>query len=149
MRGAPVRHVLVVDDGDANRRLAELRLQGAGYAVSLAEDGPAAVAALQSGPLPDVVLMDVYMPGMDGIATTRNIRALPGRAGAIPVIAVTADTAADLAQDCLAAGMNAVVTKPIDFDALADAIAALVPATGDLRQADAALLLSGPATPPA
>jgi CheY-like chemotaxis protein len=142
--------VLVVDDGDANRRLAELRLRGAGYAVSTAEDGPAALAALQCGSVPDVILMDVYMPGMDGIATTRNIRALPGHAGAVPVIALTADATAALAQDCLDAGMNAVVTKPIDFGELAAAIAALLPAKpAGLTQADAVLLPSGPATPPA
>jgi CheY-like chemotaxis protein len=143
-------HVLVVDDSDANRRLAELKLRGAGYAVSLAEDGPAALAELQRGPVPDVVLMDVYMPGMDGIATTRSIRALPGRAGAVPVIALTADATAALAQDCLHAGMNAVVTKPIDSGELAGAIATLLGArVADLTRPDVALLPSEPATPPA
>ena len=142
--------VLVVDDIDTNRRLAELLLRQAGYTVVLAEDGQAALAALQRGPLPDVVLMDVYMPGLDGIVTTRGIRALPGRAGTLPVIAVTADATADRAQQCLAAGMNAVVTKPIDFDELADAIAGVLPApAGDPTRADAALLPSEPATPPA
>jgi CheY-like chemotaxis protein len=120
--------VLVVDDVASNRRLAEALLQQAGYAVTLAADGAAAVAAVQRGPLPDVVLMDVYMPGIDGLTAARRIRALPGRAGQVPIIAVTADASADRAPAYLEAGMNGVVTKPIDMDELVGAITALVPA---------------------
>ncbi|HUB10820.1 MAG TPA: response regulator [Acetobacteraceae bacterium] len=140
--------VLVVDDVLSNRRLAEAMLHQAGYSVWVAADGPAALAALRRDLLPDVVLMDVHMPGMDGLTAARRIRALRGRAGHVPILAVTADVSTDRAQDYLHAGMNGVVTKPIDIAALDDAIAAVVtPPMFSLE--DAVSPRFAPATPPA
>jgi CheY-like chemotaxis protein len=121
--------VLVVDDVAANRKLAEVLLQQAGYHVQLAADGEAAIAAVQAGPVPDVVIMDVYMPGVDGLTATQRIRGLPGPAARVPIIALTADASAESAQTCRAAGMNGYITKPLDFVELVAAIREAV--TGD------------------
>jgi CheY-like chemotaxis protein len=140
--------VLVVDDVLSNRRLAEALLRQAGYSVWLAANGAAALEAMQHDLLPDVVLMDVYMPGMDGLATSRRIRALPGRAGQVPIIAVTADASADRMPAYLAAGMNGAVTKPIDMEELVGAILAFAPPPPlPFNQEDAASLPSETATP--
>jgi CheY-like chemotaxis protein len=141
--------VLVVDDVVSNRRLAEALLQQAGFGVWLAADGAAALEALRHDLLPDVVLMDLHMPGMDGLTATRRIRGLEGRAGQVPVLALTADASTDRTQACLDAGMNGVVTKPIDITELVDAIAAVVPPPlPAFSQADEVSLPSEPAMRP-
>lgn len=119
-----VRRVLVVDDVAANRRLAEVLLKKAGFAVDLAVDGTSALAALETGPLPDVVLMDVYMPGMDGLTAARHIRALAGPIGRLPIIALTADASPDQIRACHQAGMNSYLAKPFNVQDLLDAIEA-------------------------
>ncbi|MBR0674037.1 hybrid sensor histidine kinase/response regulator [Neoroseomonas soli] len=115
--------ILVVDDIAANRMVAEALLTQAGHRVDTFADGASAVAAIERGPLPDVVLMDVYMPGMDGFATTARIRALPGAARRVPILAVTAEAAPDEVRACLDSGMDGHVAKPIDRDGLLGAIA--------------------------
>ena len=133
-RAAGARRVLVVDDVPTNRRLAEVLLRQAGFEVALAADGAEAVAALRQGQIPDVVLMDIYMPGMDGIAATRHIRGLPGAIGQIPIIALTADASPDQIRACEAAGTNGYVAKPFSIEALLASIRAVLPETmsGDL-----------------
>jgi CheY-like chemotaxis protein/nitrogen-specific signal transduction histidine kinase len=121
-RPAAGLHVLVVDDVASNRKLAELLLQQAGHVVRLAEDGETAVAAMAHGPTPDVVLMDVFMPGMDGLTASRRIRALNGAASRVPILALTADASPDRAEAYYEAGMNGCVTKPFDIDDLLAAI---------------------------
>jgi signal transduction histidine kinase/CheY-like chemotaxis protein len=125
-RRSPVQRsglrVLVVDDVASNRRLADALLQQAGYHVELAVDGASAIAAIARGPMPDVVLMDIFMPDMDGLAATRGIRALGGAAASVPIIAVTADASPDRAQAYREAGMAGCVTKPFMFDDLEAAI---------------------------
>jgi signal transduction histidine kinase/ActR/RegA family two-component response regulator len=115
--GRPLR-LLVVDDVLPNRLVARALLEQAGHAVTEAGDGSGALAALQAGPPPDAVLMDVNMAPMDGHAATRRIRGLGGCFARLPVIAMTADVdAADLAA-CREAGMDGHVAKPIDRTAL-------------------------------
>ncbi|MBR0649460.1 response regulator [Roseomonas terrae] len=115
--------ILVVDDIAANRMVAEALLTQAGHQVQSSADGPSAIAVLEGGmPLPDAVLMDVHMPGMDGLEATARIRALPGAAGRVPVIAVTAEAAPEEVRACLEAGMDGHVAKPIDSAALLAAI---------------------------
>ena len=82
--------MLVADDNSTARKIIEALLTALGHSVTLVDDGAPAVAAAASASF-DVILMDVMMPGMDGATATRKIRELGGRAGGVPVIALTAD----------------------------------------------------------
>ncbi|WP_165828837.1 ATP-binding protein [Caulobacter radicis] len=113
----PPLRVLVVDDSRVNRALAEAVLGSAGHLVTGVGDGASGVAAVRDRSF-DVVLMDVRMPGMDGLAATRAIRALPPPAGAAPILALTANALPSEIAACLAAGMDGHVAKPIDIAAL-------------------------------
>jgi signal transduction histidine kinase/ActR/RegA family two-component response regulator len=108
---APPR-ILVVDDHAMNRKVARLLLEALGCTVDLANDGEEAVAAASGGAF-DLILMDVRMPKMDGLAATRAIRALPSAAASTPVVAMTADAMPEDVTRCLAAGMDAHMAKPI------------------------------------
>jgi signal transduction histidine kinase/CheY-like chemotaxis protein len=110
-------HLLVVDDVAANRAMMRALLTSDGHLVTAAENGAEAVA-LTARDRFDAVLMDVRMPVMDGIEATRRIRMLPGEAGATPIIAISADVMPETTRTCLAAGMNAMLAKPIERDAL-------------------------------
>lgn len=119
-------HILLADDSQASQLVAAAMLRKAGYGVDLARDGSQAVALARRRAY-DLVLMDVNMPGMDGCAATAAIRALPGDAGRVPILALTAAAMpADRAR-CVAAGMDGHLPKPIArqvlLAAVADAIA--------------------------
>ena len=73
-----------------------------------------------------MVLVDLRMPGMDGLTAIRHIRARPDAKAKLPIIVVTADTAPDLREQCLAAGADEVIFKPVAMDALFDAIGRLL-----------------------
>ena len=118
--------VLVVDDHVVNRRAIELVLQSFGIQPTLAESGERALELLQSEVF-DVMLMDVYMPGMDGRDATRQLRAADGPNRDIPVIAVTASATPKDWEACRAAGMNAHVAKPIDPSQLHAALSEVLP----------------------
>ncbi|MDG2529936.1 response regulator [Caulobacter endophyticus] len=109
--------ILIVDDTPANLILAQAVLDAAGHTTTGVPDGAAGVAAVRDGTF-DLVLMDVRMPGMDGLAATRAIRALPPPAGAVPILAMTADAPPSELKTFRAAGMNGHVAKPIDIQAL-------------------------------
>ncbi len=101
-------------------------------------DGEAAVDAVSRQSF-DVVLMDVQMPGMDGLEATRRIRALAGAAGRLPVVALTADITSERRLACLEAGMDAIAIKPILPKHLLAAILPLVQtASSTTEQAGAA-----------
>jgi CheY-like chemotaxis protein len=110
-------HLLVVDDVAANRAMMRALLTADGHLVTAAENGAEAVA-LTARDRFDAVLMDVRMPVMDGIEATRRIRKLPGEAGTTPIIAISADVMPETTRTCLAAGMSAMLAKPIERDAL-------------------------------
>ncbi len=110
---APRLSILVVDDVKANRDVALAMLEGAGHRVTLAGDAQAGIAALQRQAF-DVVLMDIHMPGMDGLEATRRIRALPPPVCAVPVIALTASVQPEQVEACRAAGMDGHLDKPLD-----------------------------------
>jgi len=114
-------HVLVVDDHAANRFVAGKVLELFGCTHETAEDGRQAVERATIAPF-DLILMDVKMPVMDGVAATRAIRALPGPAGAVPILALTANADPRDEAEYLAAGMDGVAQKPIQPDALLNAI---------------------------
>lgn len=118
--------VLVVDDHVVNRRAVELILEPFGVHATLAESGERGLELLGSEVF-DVVLMDVYMPGMDGRETTRQLRASSGPNRDIPVVAVTASATVKDWEACRAAGMNAHVAKPIDPGELYAALIAVLP----------------------
>jgi signal transduction histidine kinase/DNA-binding NarL/FixJ family response regulator len=120
----PLR-VLVVDDVAVNRELLEEMLARHGHKVLLAEDGAAALQ-LAARERPDVVLMDVQMPVMDGMEATRRIRQLPPPAGAVPILALTANVLAAERERYLACGMDLCLTKPVVWP---DLFAALAEAT--------------------
>ena len=105
--------LLVADDNEANRELIGAILRSAGHEVEVARDGAEALAAVQSGAY-DLVLMDVRMPVMDGLAAARAIRALGGDVARIPIIALTANVLADQVAFYRAQGMDAHVAKPIN-----------------------------------
>jgi two-component system sensor histidine kinase/response regulator len=112
----PGRHVLVVDDDEVNRNVAELMLQGAGFRVDTAEDGQVAVGMAQATDY-DLIFMDMQMPILDGVAATKDIRSLPGREHT-PIIAMTANAFVEDRKTCLGAGMNDFLSKPFDPERL-------------------------------
>lgn len=114
-------HVLVVDDNATNRFVAGKLLELFGCSWESVEDGRQAVDAVASRPF-DLVLMDIKMPVMDGVAATRAIRALSGPMRAIPIVALTANAEESDEAEYVAAGMNGVAQKPIQPGVLLDAI---------------------------
>jgi len=117
----PPLSILLAEDNPVNQLVAALLLRRQGHIVSVVEDGLAALEAVAEGEF-DLVLMDMQMPGMDGIAATRAIRALSGGRGTLPIIAMTANAFHSDRELCLAAGMDDYVSKPIDLEALDRAI---------------------------
>ncbi len=122
--------ILVAEDNEINALLARSLLERLGHRPTLAATGDAAVEAwlaAQAADEPfDLVLMDVHMPGSDGIAATRRIRALEAERGAAPtaIIALTANAFDEDREACLAAGMGGFLTKPLDRERLAATLAA-------------------------
>jgi signal transduction histidine kinase/ActR/RegA family two-component response regulator len=104
--------VLVAEDHPINQKLIRLLLERHGHTVTMCANGELAFQALQKQTY-DVVLMDMHMPVMDGILATERIRALPGPAGQVPIVALTADVVADVKERALASGMNGYLSKPV------------------------------------
>jgi PAS domain S-box-containing protein len=144
---APARvrafHVLVVDDVLMNRDIAGSFLRSAGHTVVSVEGGAEAVAAVASSDF-DVVLMDVRMPGMDGLEATRRIRALEGIRGQVPIVALTAQAFTEQVMECRAAGMDSHLPKPFDPATLLAAVTQAI-ASGRARDVGPAAL--GPTAP--
>jgi CheY-like chemotaxis protein len=110
------RVVLVVEDFEDNRFMMRRLLEMSGYRVVEAVNGNQAVEAAASEH-PDIILMDLSLPMLDGLAATRRIRTQDGLRK-VPIVAVSAHDSADFHAEALAAGCNEYVTKPIDFDQL-------------------------------
>ena len=113
----PGLHILVVEDNPIAQRIARAVLEKQGHIVHIADSGPAALALLQSRSRTfDAALMDVQLPGMDGIEVTRRIRQQEeeqGRSSRLPIIAITAYGVQNDRHRCLAAGMDYYLTKPL------------------------------------
>jgi PAS domain S-box-containing protein len=118
VRGA---HLLLVEDNPVNQELALELLQGAGIRVDVANNGAEAVAQVTRHAY-DGVLMDCQMPVMDGFEATRRIRA-DGRHAKLPILAMTANAMSGDREQCLAAGMNDHIAKPIDVNQLFTSLA--------------------------
>ncbi len=113
-KDAPNLNILIVEDVDDTRYFMRLALEQLGYSVLEAEDGAQAVEiALRERP--DIILMDLSIPVMDGIAATTSIRGNE-EMREVPVIVLTAHQEVDLRTEAKASGFNAYVTKPIDID---------------------------------
>jgi CheY-like chemotaxis protein len=123
-----VARVLIVDDHEVSRRVCAAICDLFHCAGECVASGPQALEMLRAGADFDVILMDIHMPGMNGLETTRAIRALPGRAGQVPIVAVTNDAGEAERSSYLASGMADVVPKPITparlFKAISDAVGA-------------------------
>ncbi len=108
----PSLRVLAVDDIDVNRDIVRGILERSGHKVALAANGSDAVRMAREQDF-DMILMDIQMPGMDGLTATRRIRDLPDTRGVVPIIALTAHASGSSRPECLSAGMNGFVTKPL------------------------------------
>ena len=116
--------ILVVEDNPQNRKLARLVLEQAGHTVLEASDGEAGLRAVRDAE-PALVLMDVQMPGMDGLAAVRSLRADPATART-KVLALTALAMKGDAERMLAAGFDAYIAKPFHYKDLQAAVARLL-----------------------
>lgn len=115
--------VLVAEDNEINAMLTLALLRRLGHQVTRVETGTAAVETLLSGGQPfDVVLMDMRMPGMDGLEATRAIRASTSPAREIPIVALTANAFTEDREAAMAAGMTGFLTKPLDHDRLVEVL---------------------------
>ncbi|TCP37490.1 response regulator receiver domain-containing protein [Sphingomonas sp. BK235] len=120
---------LFIEDDRMNRRVVRDMLDVAGVAMVEAESAELGLELIDRGDF-DVILVDLRMPGMDGITAIRHIRARHDLKARLPIIVVTADTAVDLRQRCLEAGADDVIFKPVAMDALFDSMGRLL-ADGD------------------
>jgi CheY-like chemotaxis protein len=105
--------ILLVEDNEMNRDMLSRRLLKAGFEMVIAVDGERAIDLARSE-APDLILMDISLPGLDGWEATRRLKALP-ETKSIPIIALTAHAMAGDREKSLAAGCNDYDTKPIDF----------------------------------
>jgi CheY-like chemotaxis protein len=119
--------ILFIDDNEMNRDMLSRRLTRAGHQVVLAADGEEGVARVESE-RPELVLMDIGLPGIDGYEATRQIRA--GGLAKVPIIALTAHAMAADRDRALDAGCDDFDTKPIDFSRLLGKIDALLSRQG-------------------
>jgi PAS domain S-box-containing protein len=113
-------HILVVEDNPINRKVVAALLGKLGLTAEMAEHGQAAVDTILAGRVPDLVLMDIQMPVMDGYTATTHIREWERELGHphLPIVALTADAFAEDRQHCLNAGMDDYIAKPVALDAL-------------------------------
>jgi CheY-like chemotaxis protein len=117
----PGEPILIVDDNETNLKLARVVLLAAGYEVRTATDAEDALAVLAEF-RPRLILMDIQLPGMDGLTLTRSLKADP-ELSSVVIYALTAYAMKGDEEKALAAGCDGYITKPIDVDLLADTVA--------------------------
>jgi DNA-binding response OmpR family regulator len=118
------KSVLVVDDEKMTRDLLRLMLKGTGFTIFEAEDGFMALEQIEAH-MPDIMILDVMMPGLDGLAVCQKVRSEPKTAN-MPVIMLSAKTTPTAIQDGLDAGANRYLTKPVGFKELLQNIEAVL-----------------------
>jgi CheY-like chemotaxis protein len=137
-RALPRTRILLVEDILANQLVTATQLRREGHLVDIASSGPEAISAASSRPY-DLILMDIFMPGMDGLETTQRIRGLGGPAAHVPILALTASVDAESEAQCFGAGMSGMLGKPVALPDLLDAIARYVwPYRSDPQSAETA-----------
>jgi CheY-like chemotaxis protein len=119
-----MKKILLIEDNELNRDMLSRRLQKRGYEVVMAADGETGVAMAQAE-APELILMDVSLPGIDGWEATRRLRAAP-ETRHIPILALTAYTTSGDREKALAAGCDDFDTKPIDLPRLLGKIETLL-----------------------
>jgi len=117
--------VLFVEDNPLNRRVVKHMLDTAGVEMAEAEEAETGLAMIDAEVF-DVVLMDLRMPGMDGLTAIRHIRARSDAKASLPVVVVTADNAHDIRERAKAAGADDLLLKPVEMRSLFDAIGRVV-----------------------
>jgi len=123
LRARPGLSVLVAEDNPVNQRVIQRLLEARGHRATIARDGAAALDAFGRNSF-DIVFMDVQMPQMDGLEATRRIRDIERSTGAhVPIVAMTAHAMKGDREQCIAAGMDDYLSKPIRIDALEAALA--------------------------
>ncbi|HYG10386.1 MAG TPA: response regulator [Pyrinomonadaceae bacterium] len=123
--------IMVVEDAPDTRELLRLLFEGEGYEVLTAADGLSAVEMARAE-LPDAIIMDMSLPGLDGYNAARLIRREPALAGVI-LIACTAFNRWEWRGKAIAAGFDAFLTKPIDLGHMSETVSALLSREGDRR----------------
>jgi CheY-like chemotaxis protein len=116
--------ILLVEDYEDNRLMMRHLLELSGYRVFEATNGEQAIKVARQAN-PDLILMDLSLPQVDGLSATRQIRRIPSLRG-VPIVAVSAHDTPDFHADAMAAGCNEFVTKPIDFGQLEEVIRELL-----------------------
>ena len=124
------KHILVVEDVVPNQLIARKLLESFGHKVTLAATGIEAIKAIKNTSF-DLVMMDIRMPEMDGLTATRHIRNLNAPVCDIPIIAMTANATREDHDDCLHAGMNGFIAKPVNREKIEQALIRL---SKDLRK---------------
>lgn len=117
--------VLFVEDDAMNRRVVKDMLRVVGANMSEAPDAETGLQMINDGDY-SIILMDLRMPGMDGLTAIRHLRARSDAKGALPIIVVTADTAIDLRERCIALGADDVIQKPVAMGALLNSMGRMV-----------------------
>jgi CheY-like chemotaxis protein len=120
----PAFRILLAEDNQINQMVVMAFLGTSNYLVDIVENGEQAVAAARTADY-DVVLMDLQMPVLNGTDATKRIRELPAPRNAVHVIALTAHAMKGVREDCIAAGMNDYISKPINAATLMQKLAAL------------------------
>lgn len=127
--------VLVAEDNAVNQKVIKTILAALGHRATLAGNGLEAIAELDAGKQFDLILMDLHMPEMDGLAATQAIRARGGAMASVPIIGLTASAMERDRETCLQAGMSDFVTKPIKIDALAFALGQAASGASEAQEA--------------
>ena len=112
-------NLMLVEDNELNAEVAEILLEDEGAIITMVNDGQQAVELFNNNPVGtfDAILMDIMMPVMDGLEAARQIRTLNRKdTKEIPIIAMTANAFQDDVRECIDAGMNAHIAKPIDIE---------------------------------
>ena len=123
-------NVLFIEDDRMNRRVVKDMLDVAGATMAEAESAEEGLQTLDEQDF-DMLLVDLRMPGMDGITAIKHIRARGDAKGNVPIIVITADTALDLRERCLQAGADEVLFKPVAMDALFEAMGRILARDAD------------------
>jgi len=119
--------ILIVEDNPDNQDLAQILLEAEGYDVRIAGDAESALEALHGSYRPDLILMDIQLPGMDGLALTRILRREPAYQEVV-IVALSAYAMNGDAENARVAGCDGYITKPIDTRSFADSVRIYLPA---------------------